>query len=90
MQTWIPKTSIVKFLRVENKITILKNRKALQEMLDIKTGDDITHNNQGYQADLIDTNTSQVPDGISTATSTDMTWMLIGIDSTFLTILTRS
>jgi len=48
MQTWIPKTSIVKFLRMENKITILKNRKALQEMLDIKTGDDITHNNQGY------------------------------------------
>jgi hypothetical protein len=35
-------------ITMENKITILKNRKALQEMLDIKTGDDITHNNQGY------------------------------------------
>ena len=30
---------------MENKITILKNRKALQEKLDIKIGDDITHKN---------------------------------------------
>ena len=42
-----PRPVIVKFLRMENKITVLKNRKALQEMLDIKMGDDITHKNQG-------------------------------------------
>jgi hypothetical protein len=29
-----PRPVIVKFLRMENKITVLKNRKALQEMLD--------------------------------------------------------
>lgn len=40
-----PRPVIVKFLRMENKITILKNRKALQEKLDIKIGDDITHKN---------------------------------------------
>ena len=42
-----PRPVIVKFLRMENKITVLKNRKALQEMIDIKMGDDITHKNQG-------------------------------------------
>lgn len=41
-----PRPVIVKFLRMENKITILKNRKALQEKLDIKIGDDITHKNR--------------------------------------------
>ena len=40
-----PRRVIVTFLRMENKITILKNRKALQETLDIKFGDDITHKN---------------------------------------------
>lgn len=84
-----PRPVIVKFLRMENKITILKNRKALQEKLDIKIGDDITHKTMNYQADSIDMKTSQVP-GISTATSTELTWMAIGIDSTFLTILIRS
>ena len=33
-----PRPVIVKFLRMENKITVLKIRKALQEMLDIKIG----------------------------------------------------
>lgn len=41
-----PRPVIVKFLRMENKISVLKNRKALQQMLDIKIGDDITHKNQ--------------------------------------------
>ncbi|CAC5408280.1 unnamed protein product [Mytilus coruscus] len=42
-----PRPVIVKFLRMENKIAILKKRKDLQKIIEIKIGDDITQKNQG-------------------------------------------
>ncbi|CAG2220327.1 unnamed protein product [Mytilus edulis] len=42
-----PRPVIVKFVRMENKIAILKKRKDLQKSIEIKIGDDITQKNQG-------------------------------------------
>ncbi|CAC5389368.1 unnamed protein product [Mytilus coruscus] len=53
-----PRPILIKFLRMDNKITLLRKKKSINEALKVRIGDDITKLNQGllnrlYQHDNI-------------------------------------